>query len=194
MTIQHSHSVATLTPVEQRRFRLEEAAREILAVLGEDALREGLIETPRRFADWWLEFADYDPGRTDTTFETVSVDQLVVVRGLDVWTVCEHHLLPFRATIAVGYLAEGRVLGLSKFGRIAQQAAHRLQLQERLVQEIADEVEQITGSESVAVVAKGEHLCMTMRGIKMASEMITSVMRGRFRDTDLRAEFLGLVG
>lgn len=175
-----------------QRTELERIGRELLVAIGENPHRDGLLETPRRFAEWWLELIEYDPGRTDVTFEAVSVDQLVVVKGLEVWSLCEHHLLPFRATIAVGYLAAERVLGLSKFGRIAQQAAHRLQLQERLVQEIADAVEAATGSNSVAVLAKGEHLCMSMRGIRMRAELVTSVMRGRFRDSDLRSELLRL--
>lgn len=107
---------------------------------------------------------------------------------------CEHHLLPFRARLTIGYLAADRVLGLSKFGRIAQLAAHKLQLQERLVTEVADEVQRIIGVDDVAVVATGEHLCMTMRGVRMPAAMVTSVLRGRFREPGLRAELMGLAG
>lgn len=168
--------------------------RELLVALGEDPEREGLWETPRRFADAWREFIDYDPGQTETCFEHTSTDQMVVVSGMRVWSLCEHHLLPFWCDIAIGYIATDRVLGLSKFARIAHECAHRLQLQERLAQQIADRIEQVTQCSDVAVLARGEHLCMTMRGIRTPARMTSSVMRGVFRDeSETRAEFLRLV-
>lgn len=119
--------------------------------------------------------------------------QMVVVSGMRVWSLCEHHLLPFWADVSIGYIADGRVLGLSKFARIAHKFAHRLQLQEQLVLQIADEIEAVTGTRNVAVIATGEHLCMTMRGVKTPAMMHSSVMRGVFRtDADARAEFLAL--
>jgi GTP cyclohydrolase I len=152
-----------------------------------------LVDTPRRFAAWWREFIEYDPGTVDTTFEAVSTDQMVIVSGLRVWSLCEHHLLPFWCDVSIGYITGDRVLGLSKFARIAHQVAHRPQLQERIVQEIADEVERLVQSRGVAVIASGQHLCMTMRGIKTDGRMKTSVMRGVFReDSDARREFLSL--
>lgn len=175
--------------------RLTIIARDLLKTLGEDPDREGLKDTPRRWADWWLEFTRYEPGSTGTTFEAVSTDQFVMVGPIRVWSLCEHHLLPFWCDVWVGYIAEDRVLGLSKFARIAHQMAHKLQLQERLTHEIADEVQRITGSRDVAVVGRGEHLCMSMRGIKAPALMTSSVTRGRFRDLPaLRAEMLALMG
>jgi GTP cyclohydrolase I len=118
---------------------------------------------------------------------------MVVVSGLQVWSLCEHHLIPFWSRVSVAYLTGERVLGLSKFARIAHKYAHKLQLQERLAQEIADEVQQVTGSEDVAVLAVGQHLCMVMRGIKTPGHMTTSVLKGKFREPEVRAEFLSLV-
>lgn len=166
--------------------------RDLLVALGEDPEREGLVETPRRFASLWREFVEYEPGNTDTTFEAVTTDQMVIVKGIRVWSVCEHHLLPFWCDISIGYITAGKVLGLSKFARVAHQKAHRPQLQERLLQEIADEIGTLTESRDIAVIGRGVHLCMVMRGIKTSGEMVTSIMRGRFRETDARAEFLAL--
>lgn len=165
--------------------------RDLLRAIGEDPDRPGIADTPRRWASWWREFVEYDAGKVDTVFEAVTVDQMVAVSGIRVWSLCEHHLLPFYCDVTIGYIAGSHVLGLSKFGRIAHRAAHRLQIQERLVQQIADEVQALAGTENVAVVATGEHLCMTMRGIKTPALMRSSVLRGAFRDdAAARAEFL----
>ena len=172
---------------------LEAICRELLVTIGEDPDRDGLRGTPARWAKWWAEFIEYDDKNVATTFQTVQADQLVVVRGLRVWSICEHHLLPFWCDVSVGYITKTRVLGLSKFARIAHQVAHRLQLQERLVEEIADTITAATGSEDVAVVASGTHMCMQSRGIKTDGEMVTSVVRGSFReDASQRAEFMRL--
>lgn len=181
-------------PPPPRRQQLMALCRELLTLLGEDPDREGLRDTPRRWADWWLEFIEYQPGKTETTFEAVSSDQLVIVKGIRVWSLCEHHLLPFWCDISIGYIAEDNVLGLSKFARIAHQFAHRLQLQERLTHQIADEIQRITGSRDVVVVGEGSHLCMEMRGVKAPHRMLSSVTRGRFRDLPaLRAEAMALI-
>lgn len=173
------------------RSALERVCRELLAAIGEDPARPGLADTPRRFASWWSEFVDYDPGATDTAFESVSVDQMVVVSGIRVWSLCEHHLLPFWCDVAIGYVAKDHVLGLSKFARIAHKFAHRLQVQERLTHQIADEVERLTGTGDVAVLGRGIHLCMAMRGIRSPAFMTSSVMRGIFRyGPSAREEFL----
>ena len=103
------------------RAALLRIGRELLIALGEDPNREGLKDTPRRWADWWQEFIDYDPGRTDTCFHSVSTDQMVVVSGMRVFSLCEHHLLPFWFDISICYMANDMVLGLSKFARIAHQ-------------------------------------------------------------------------
>lgn len=161
--------------------------------LGEDPERPGIVETPRRWANWWREFVEYDTGKLDTVFESVTVDQMVAVSGIRVWSLCEHHLLPFWCDLTIGYIAGEHVLGLSKFARVAHKYAHKLQIQERLVQEIADDIQRLTGSPDVAVSAAGEHLCMTMRGIKTPALMRSSVMRGAFRnDGRARAEFFAI--
>jgi GTP cyclohydrolase I len=173
---------------------LQALIRELLKQIGEDPDRPGLQDTPKRVAKMWSEFMDYEPGTTDTAFQLQSTDQMVVVSGMRVWSMCEHHLLPFWCDISIGYIAEGKVLGLSKFGRIAHKHAHKLQIQERLVEEIAQEIRETTGSENVAVIATGEHLCMTMRGVRTPARMTSSSVHGSFRDDPAaRAEFLELV-
>ncbi|EFH82020.1 GTP cyclohydrolase I [Ktedonobacter racemifer] len=174
--------------------RLLELGRELLIAIGEDPDREGLLDTPRRWADSWREFVEYDPGSTETCFSSASTDQMVCVSGMRVFSMCEHHLMPFWCDVAIGYIAGDKVLGLSKFARIAHQFAHKLQLQERIGHEIADEITRITGSPDVAVVLKGEHMCMTARGIRTPGVMTSSVMRGVFRsESEARLEFLRLI-
>jgi GTP cyclohydrolase IA len=178
---------------QSHQHALERICRDLLLAIGEDPDRDGLAGTPRRFADWWREFVAYDAGRTDTAFESVATDQMVVVSGIRVFSLCEHHLLPFWCDVSIGYVARDKVLGLSKFARVAHQFAHRLQVQERLTHQVADEVARLTGSGDVAVLARGNHLCMAMRGIRSPATMTTSVMRGVFRETpSARDEFLRL--
>jgi GTP cyclohydrolase IA len=176
-----------------RRAALTRIGRELLTVLGEDPEREGLRGTPARWAEWWADFMEYADAKTDTVFTSTGTDQMVVVKGLRVWSLCEHHLLPFWCDMAIGYIPGPHVIGLSKLGRIASLYAHRLQIQERLVEQVADHVATVAGTEHVAVVAKGEHLCMTMRGIRTPHLMSTSVMRGAFRASGpAREEFFHL--
>jgi GTP cyclohydrolase I len=173
---------------------VERLARDLLVALGEDPNREGLLETPRRWASWWKEFIEYEDNRTDTVFESMTADQMVVVSGMRVYSICEHHLLPFWADISIGYIARDQVLGLSKFARIAHKAAHKLQLQERMIHEIADEVQEVTGSPDVMVVASGVHMCMVMRGIRTDATTTSMITRGSFANrSDARADFLRLI-
>lgn len=194
---QNGHATHIEAPHKDKKVdypKLLELGRELLIAIGEDPDREGLLDTPRRWADSWREFIEYDPGKTETTFSSASMDQMVCVSGMRVWSLCEHHLLPFYCDVAIGYMAEGKVLGLSKFARIAHQFAHQLQLQERLGQQIADEVTRITGTNDVAVVLKGRHLCMESRGIQTPGVMSSSVMRGAFREEfETRMEFLRMI-
>lgn len=172
---------------------LERIGRELLVALGEDPTREGLRETPRRFAAAWVEFMNYEPGNADTTFESVTANQMVIVKNIRVWSICEHHLLPFWCDVTIGYITGNKVLGLSKFARIAHDVAHRLQLQERIVMQIGDRIEKVCEVQDVAVIACGEHSCMTMRGVRTPATMISSNLRGRFRtDPAMRAEFMML--
>jgi GTP cyclohydrolase I len=187
----------TLVPRAARQQALERLARDLLRLIGEDPEREGLQQTPARWARWWMEFVDGDPKDhdDDTTFDSASTDQMIVVRGVRVWSLCEHHLLPFWCDLTMAYIPTGRILGLSKFGRIARRFAGRLQVQERLVEQVATTLSLVTKSESVAVVGEGEHLCMTMRGTKQPHRMQTSDLRGAFRDNAAaRQEFFSLAG
>lgn len=174
--------------------KLVQVGRDLLIAIGEDPDRDGLKDTPTRYAKWWKEFIDYDAGKIATSFAMPENDEMVAVTGMKVWSLCEHHLLPFQATIHIAYIPEQSILGLSKFARIAHKHAHKPQVQERLVQDIADEVQAATGSTHVAVIADGEHSCMVMRGIRTSGNMRTSVLRGAFKDEhETRAEFLSLV-
>lgn len=174
---------------------IERAVGMILEAIGENPDRPDLRDTPRRVARFWREFVDYAPGTTTTTFESRAVsNQLVVVSGMRIWSMCAHHLLPFYTDVACGYIADGQVLGLSKFARIAHQFGHALQSQEQLATQIADEIQTITGAADVAVLcSNGMHTCMTMRGIRTPGQMSNAVMRGVFReDARSRAEFYNL--
>lgn len=161
---------------------LEDVARRLLIEIGEDPDRDGLKETPARFARWWREFSAYDPGEVGTLFPLHSQGQTVMVSDINVWSLCEHHLLPFSCAVTIAYRPRSVVLGLSKFARITHRHAHRLQVQERLVSDIADEVSAVTGSDDVAVIAVGEHLCMSMRGIKTPAMMTSSAFRGVYEE------------
>lgn len=174
--------------------KVEKIGKELILALGLDPTEERFRETPKRWAKWWREFIDYEYGNLGTTFESSHTDQMVVISGMKVFSLCEHHLLPFWCNVSIGYIPNGRVLGLSKFARIAHKAAHKPQLQERLIQEIADDVKCLSGSKDVAVLGSGEHLCMISRGIKTAGTMTSSVMYGAFqKEASARAEFFSLI-
>ncbi|CAB4130618.1 GTP cyclohydrolase I [uncultured Caudovirales phage] len=173
---------------------IESLTRQLLVAIGEDPHREGIADTPARVARWWSEFLDnrrVQDGKLNTTFGGLGVDQLVVVRNIEAWSLCEHHLLPFKINVTVGYLTTTKVLGLSKFARIVQKVSAGLQIQERLVHQVADEITKLTESPHVAVLASGQHLCMRMRGARSNADMLTSVLRGRFLDDpSARIEFM----
>ncbi len=173
--------------------RVKALVTELLEAIGEDPTREGLIETPRRIANFWREFIEYDAGKLDTTFSAVKHNQMVAVTGVKVWSMCEHHMLPFWCDLSIAYIAEEKVLGLSKFARIAHKHAHKLTLQEQLVSDVANELKEILETENVAVMAKGEHLCMTMRGIKTPHRMISTALSGKFHQSEQRMEFLRII-
>lgn len=173
------------------RNGVNRAIQLLLMSIGEDDLREGLRDTATRVARFWTEFIDYDPGKVDVTFSSIETDQMVVVKDIRIYSLCEHHLLPMILDVSIGYITRDKVLGLSKLARIAHKHAHRLQIQERLTRDIADEVRQLANTEDVAVVIEGTHLCMQMRGIRSSGTMITSTLLGTFKDKPAcRAEFL----
>lgn len=180
--------------------RIEKAVREILIAIGEDPDREGLLKTPARVARAYAElFAGLrvDPALVlSTTFEA-NHEELVLVRDIDVMSVCEHHLLPFRGVAHIGYIPgeHGRITGLSKLARLVEVHARRPQVQERLTSQIADVLMASLGPRGVIAVLECEHMCMAMRGIqKSGSKTITSAVRGIFQeDAKSRAEAMSLI-
>lgn len=178
--------------------RIEAAVRELLAAIGEDPDREGLVETPRRIADMCEEIfggLEEDPRKHLKIFNEHS-DDMVTVRDIPLHSVCEHHLLPFIGVAHVAYIpGDGKVIGLSKIARIVSSFAKRPQLQERLTDQIADFLESELHPRGVAVVVEAEHLCMTMRGVRAAGARTqTSALRGCMRsDPRTRAEALSLL-
>ena len=179
---------------------LADAFARILSDIGEDVDREGLRDTPLRAAKA-MGFLTRGYGQAldevvnNALFET-DLDEIVLVKDIELYSLCEHHLLPFVGKCHVGYLPQGRVLGLSKVARIVDMFARRLQIQETLTQQIASTIMEVTGAAGVGVIVQAEHMCMSMRGVeKQHSTMKTSVMLGRFRDNPpTRSEFLQLVG
>ena len=180
--------------------RIESAVREILAAIGEDPDREGLLETPQRVARMYEEvFAGLhkDPHEEFRIFHEPGNDEMVLVRDIPLYSMCEHHLLPFMGKAHVVYIPkDGRILGLSKIARLVDLMSRRPQLQERLTSQIADIVMEAADPHGVAVVVEAEHLCMTMRGVrKPGSRTVTSALRGLCKqDARSRAEALALIG
>lgn len=175
---------------------IEVAVRAILQAIGEDVNRQGLQRTPERVARAYLELtAGYhvDPVKliNDAIFD-VNYDEMVIVRDIDYWSLCEHHLLPFYGHCHVGYIPDGKVIGLSKIPRIVEMFARRLQIQEQMTQQIAAFLQEALQPLGVAVVCEGMHLCAAMRGVKKANaRMVTSAMLGIFkRNQATREEFL----
>lgn len=169
---------------------------EILKALGYDLSDENLIDTPRRVARYLQEFlVDYQSGNMETHFDSVIVDQMVMVKEIPFWSLCQHHVLPFRGTCSIAYMTGSKVLGLSKIPRVVQKHAHKLQLQEKLAHDIADDLEKLLiDSAGVAVIIEAEHSCMQLRGIRSEGGMTTSVLRGDFReDQSVRYEFFNLL-
>lgn len=171
------------------------AVRTLLSHLGEDPDRLGLRDTPRRVVDALREMTS-SPEYNPTAFEEPGADEIVVVRGIRFSSLCEHHLIAFSGTACVGYLPNGKVLGLSKIPRVVEKYARRLQLQERLCGQIATEIGEVTGARGVGVVLSAAHQCMACRGVRQPdAEALTSSMLGVFReDGDARRELMSLMG
>ena len=173
--------------------------KSIIEQIGENPDREGLVKTPER-ASRAMSFLTQGYGQTlesilnGAVFESDS-DEMVIVKNIEMYSMCEHHLLPFIGKCHVAYLPQGKVIGLSKVARIVDMYARRLQIQENLTKQIADAVQQVTQGQGVGVVVESQHLCMMMRGVeKQNSTMTTSVMLGRFKkDINTRNEFLSLI-
>ena len=174
--------------------------KELLAELGEDPAREGLVKTPMRVAK---SLAFLTRGYRENLKKVVNgarftsgTNHMVILKDIELYSLCEHHLLPFYGKCAIGYISRGKVLGVSKLARIVDMFARRLQIQERMTEEIANAIMKEADAEGVGVVIRAKHLCMMMRGVeKQNSEMTTSAVLGSFRsDEKVRQEFLSLIG
>jgi GTP cyclohydrolase IA len=187
--------VAKVKPID----RMPQLVEQMLVALGEDPSREGLRATPDRVARAFRELTDgYGLRASDVVAGAVfdqDYDEMVLVKGIPFYSLCEHHMLPFFGICHVGYLPRGKVVGLSKIPRLVSMFAHRLQLQERMTKEIAEALSDELAPRGVGVIVEARHLCMEMRGVqKTGGELITSCMLGTFRkDARTRAEFLELV-
>lgn len=178
--------------------RIEKAVKEILLAIGEDPDREGLLETPQRVARMYAEFFSgltQDPDEVLRASFAEQYNEIVLLKDIPFFSICEHHLLPFTGLAHVAYLPEGRVAGVSKLARVVDLYARRPQLQERLTDQIATFIETTLETRGVAVVLEASHSCMTIRGVrKPGSRMVTSAMRGVFlKDPRSRQEVLSLI-
>jgi GTP cyclohydrolase I len=179
-------------------YSTEEIVREIISRLGEDPARDGLLATPGRVAK---SMAYLTKGYSENAAEILrgalfdeDYDEMVIVKDIEVFSLCEHHMLPFFGKVHVAYVPKGKVIGLSKIPRLVDVFARRLQIQERLTRQIADAIQEAIEPQGVGVVIEARHLCMMMRGIeKQHSSTVTSAMLGCFRQKETRLEFLSLV-
>jgi len=176
----------------------EDLVRRMIEVIGEDSKREGLIETPARVVRSWLElFAGYDQSAEEIlkcSFEGDGYDQIIICRDIQFYSTCEHHWQPFFGRAHVGYLPDKRVVGLSKLARLVDVFARRLQIQERLTEQIATALEAHVQPRGVGVLIEAQHFCMLSRGVtKQESQMVTSSLKGAFQNAATRAEFFRLV-
>ena len=169
--------------------RVKKLVRELIIEIGEDPTREGLRDTPRRIADAYSEiFGGYDSD-SELSVQFSEDSETVVAKNIQFYSMCEHHMLPFYGTIQIAYVPNGRVFGISKLVRVVEKFSKRLQIQERITKNIADELYS-QGVKGVAVVADAEHLCMKMRGVKNDAKVTTSAFRGTFEDQKTKEELL----
>jgi GTP cyclohydrolase I len=177
----------------------EELVRDIIAAIGDNPSREGLIDTPKRVVKSWKElFSGYakDPAEVlGTTFDGAGYNEMVILKDIELYSTCEHHMIPFYGRAHIGYIPGERVVGLSKLARLVEVFARRLQIQEKLTDQIASSIEQILQPRGVMVVIQAKHMCMCARGVgKQSSSMVTSAVRGLLKeDLKSRAEFLELI-
>jgi len=184
---------------EAAKDELQKAVTRVIELMGDDPKRDGLKRTPKRVAEAW-EFLTKGYGQepkqvlNSALFDSDS-DDMVIVKDIDFYSMCEHHMLPFFGRVHVAYLPHGKIIGLSKLPRLVDIFARRLQVQERMTTEIAKTVQDLLGARGVGVVIEAQHLCMMMRGVeKQNSYALTSAMMGRFRkDGRTRGEFLDLI-
>ncbi len=179
---------------EEAHRKIEKAVRNILLAVGEDPDREGLQRTPDRVARMYDELlAGYsvEPmAMINNACFDADYNEMVVVKDIDFFSLCEHHMLPFFGRVDIGYIPNGKVLGLSKIPRVVEMFSRRLQLQERMTQEIANFIEELLHPQGVAVLVTGQHLCSMMRGVrKVNAKMVTQAMLGKFEEKEIRDQF-----
>jgi len=176
---------------------METKLKKILKYIGDNPEREGLKDTPTRMIKSWKElFSGYgqDPKTILTTFDSDGYDEIILLRDIELYSTCEHHMLPFIGKIHIGYIPDMKVIGISKLARVAEIYSRRLQIQERLTKQVADTLMEILKPKGVGVIVEAQHLCMRMRGVnKQNSTMVTSTMLGNFRDNAIKSEFLKLI-
>jgi GTP cyclohydrolase I len=198
LMVSKSKSSALLEPEGLKDFSTEDIYRELLRRIGEDPNRDGLVATPARVEKsmaFLTKGYHEDPNQIlrGALFE-VDYDEMVIVRDVEMFSLCEHHMLPFFGKVHVAYIPKGKVIGLSKIARLVEVFARRLQVQERMTRQIADAIQEAIAPQGVGVVIEARHLCMMMRGIeKQNSSTVTSAMVGCFQKKETRAEFLSLV-
>ena len=182
------------------QYKIKVAMTSMIEAIGEDPLREGLIETPQRVAEMYAELfsgMDVDPKAELSVGFEEGYREMVILKDIPFYSMCEHHLLPFYGVAHVGYIPndDGRVVGVSKLARVVEICARRPQLQERMTEQIADAIFEALQADGVAVVVQAEHLCMIMRGIKKpGTNVISSALRGTFRSkAATRSEFMSLI-
>ncbi len=188
---------ADIPPFDQPRA--EAAVRELLIAIGEDPDREGLQETPARVARAYAELLvgmRMDPKEVLTTTFDIGHDEMILVKDIELWSMCEHHLVPFTGVAHIGYIPneDGRITGLSKLARLVDLYARRPQVQERLTTQIAESLMEILQARGAIVVIEAEHLCMTMRGVRKAgAKTVTSAVRGVMHNAATRSEAMSLI-
>lgn len=176
---------------------IKHSLKDILIFIGDDAEREGLLETPDRIVRSWSKlYSGYgqDPKDILKTFTEGACDEMVMLKNIEFYSTCEHHFLPFFGKMHIAYIPNGKVVGISKLARLTECFARRLQIQERLVMQIADALIDNLDAKGVMVICEAQHFCMTSRGVeKQNSIMVTSAIRGAFKNVETRNEFLQLV-
>jgi len=179
--------------------KIESQIKDILFYIGDDPQREGLLDTPKRIRKSWEKlFSGYNQKAEDilkTTFTDGSCNEMVILKDIEFYSTCEHHFLPFTGRISIGYIPDGKVVGVSKLARLVEIYARRLQIQERMTGQIADDIMHHLKAHGCMVVCEAQHLCMTARGVeKQQSKMMTSAVRGVFKtQIEIREEFLNLI-
>jgi GTP cyclohydrolase I len=178
--------------------KIEKGVRLLLEGVGEDPRREGLVRTPERVAEFFREVLDgydQDPAAELRRYTTSNKDEMIIIKDISFFSLCEHHILPFFGKVHIAYIPQNdKVAGFSNMANVAEILSHRLQVQERMTSQIADAMVEAIEPKGVLVVVEGEHLCLTMRGIKKpGSKVVTSAVRGILRKTATRAEALALL-